>query len=115
MQITINRILSVSIVTALWLSPVMAQRTRPTKPAGMSSSILLQIVRAEDERRWDDSLKSLLTHSDPGVRARAALAAGRIGAQGAVEPWRNGAGGSGSVSGRWPHLLGELGAGRRIP
>lgn len=64
----------------------MAQRTRPTKPAGMSSSILLQIVRAEDERRWDDGLKSLLSHNDPAVRARAALAAGRIGAQGAVEP-----------------------------
>lgn len=36
-------------------------------------------MRAEDERRWDDNLKSLLADRDAKVRKRAALAAGRIG------------------------------------
>jgi cyclophilin family peptidyl-prolyl cis-trans isomerase/HEAT repeat protein len=47
----------------------------------------LQIVQAEDERRWEDSdLGKLLTDASPAVRARAALAAGRIGDEGAVGP-----------------------------
>jgi len=45
---------------------------------------LISIVRAEDERRWDDSLKSLLSDKDAKVRKRAALAAGRIGDEHAV-------------------------------
>ena len=45
---------------------------------------LLQIVRAEDERRWDDTLSSLLSSKEPAVRKRAALAAGRIGDERAV-------------------------------
>jgi cyclophilin family peptidyl-prolyl cis-trans isomerase/HEAT repeat protein len=48
---------------------------------------LLQIVQAEDERRWEDSdLGKLLADASPAVRARAALAAGRIGDEGAVAP-----------------------------
>jgi cyclophilin family peptidyl-prolyl cis-trans isomerase/HEAT repeat protein len=48
---------------------------------------LLQIVQAEDERRWEDSdLAKLLSDASPAVRARAALAAGRIGDEGAVAP-----------------------------
>ncbi|MDX6610981.1 MAG: hypothetical protein QOD75_167 [Blastocatellia bacterium] len=53
---------------------------RPTIP----TSILLRIIRAEDERRWDDQLNALLGDKDPKVRARAALAAGRIGDERAV-------------------------------
>src|SRR5437764_3995639 len=46
---------------------------------------LLQIIEAEDERRWDDAdLGKLLTDTNPAVRRRAALAAGRIGDEGAV-------------------------------
>lgn len=45
---------------------------------------LLRIVRAEDERRWDSDLRSLLAARNPAVRTRAALAAGRIGNEGAV-------------------------------
>lgn len=45
---------------------------------------LLRIVKAEDERRWDGELLTLLTSTNPAVRARAALAAGRIGNEGAV-------------------------------
>ena len=45
----------------------------------ISNSVLLRIIRAEDERRWDNDLESLLSDPDPAVRSRAALAAGRIG------------------------------------
>jgi cyclophilin family peptidyl-prolyl cis-trans isomerase/HEAT repeat protein len=45
---------------------------------------LLRILRAEDERRWDDDLRSLFRARNAAVRARAALAAGRIGNEDAV-------------------------------
>ena len=48
--------------------------------------ILMRITQAEDERRWDGELRALLTHRDAAVRKRAALAAGRIGDEGAVAP-----------------------------
>ena len=49
-------------------------------------SILMRITQAEDERRWDGELRALLAHRDAAVRKRAALAAGRIGDEGAVAP-----------------------------
>jgi cyclophilin family peptidyl-prolyl cis-trans isomerase len=45
---------------------------------------LLRIVRAEDERRWDSDLRSLLLDKNASLRARVALAAGRIGDERAV-------------------------------
>jgi cyclophilin family peptidyl-prolyl cis-trans isomerase/HEAT repeat protein len=39
----------------------------------------LRIVKAEDERRWDNELSGLLADPSPVVRERAALAGGRIG------------------------------------
>jgi cyclophilin family peptidyl-prolyl cis-trans isomerase/HEAT repeat protein len=55
--------------------------------ARVPQETLLQIVQAEDERRWEDSdLGKLLSDTSPAVRARAALAAGRIGDEGAVAP-----------------------------
>src|SRR6476659_3082286 len=48
------------------------------------SGTLLRIVKAEDERRWDGDLRSLLSDPNPAIRARAALATGRIGEQGAL-------------------------------
>ena len=47
-------------------------------------STLLRIVKAEDERRWDGDLRYLLTSPSSAVRTRAALAAGRIGSEGAL-------------------------------
>ncbi|MDT7808490.1 MAG: hypothetical protein QOJ70_2303 [Acidobacteriota bacterium] len=48
---------------------------------------LLRIIQAEDERRWEESdLGKLLADVNPAVRRRAALAAGRIGDEGAVAP-----------------------------
>src|SRR5689334_22490086 len=45
---------------------------------------LLQLVKAEDERRWDDVLRNLLSSSNPSIRLRAALAVGRIGNEDSV-------------------------------
>ncbi len=46
---------------------------------------MLRILRAEDERRWDADLASLLTNKSARVRHRAARAAGRIGDERAVD------------------------------
>ncbi len=62
------------------LSGLVRAQSRPVVP----KPVLLSIVRAEDERRWDGVLERLLTHSDPAVRSRAALAAARIGNELAV-------------------------------
>jgi cyclophilin family peptidyl-prolyl cis-trans isomerase/HEAT repeat protein len=61
-------------------------QTRVTKKADSPTAarVLTQIIRAEDTRRWDADLEKLLAHDDPRIRKRAALAAGRIGNEGAV-------------------------------
>lgn len=66
-----------------------AQRRLPTSsarpnPALVNKNIHLEILRAEDERRWDSNLQRLLSHKTPAVRSRGALAAGRIGDEKAV-------------------------------
>jgi cyclophilin family peptidyl-prolyl cis-trans isomerase/HEAT repeat protein len=60
-----------------------ARRNSVSSPA-IPRYIILRILRAEDDRRWDDDLRSLLTHNSSTVRIRAALAAGRIGNDSAV-------------------------------
>jgi cyclophilin family peptidyl-prolyl cis-trans isomerase/HEAT repeat protein len=50
-----------------------------------SSDILVRILEAEDTRRWDgDAMQIYLADGDPKIRARTALAAGRIGDVGAI-------------------------------
>jgi len=56
----------------------------PTSGDPVSKILLLKIVRAEDERRWDEDLLSLFSARNANVRSRAALAAGRIGNPDAV-------------------------------
>lgn len=60
-----------------------------TRGTSIPQSILLRIVKAEDERRWDGDLRYLLTNPDAVVRTRAALAAGRIGNTGALAELAN--------------------------
>ena len=60
----------------------VGQTRRPS--SFVPAATLLTIVKAEDERRWDGDLRSLLASSNPTVRGRAALAAGRIGNEGAL-------------------------------
>ncbi|HEX8177655.1 MAG TPA: peptidylprolyl isomerase [Pyrinomonadaceae bacterium] len=56
----------------------------PATRGGISQDVALRIMRAEDERRWDNELASLLSDKSAVVRSRAALAAGRIGDERAV-------------------------------
>ncbi len=68
---------------------VIAQhRTRvlqtPTSYTSVPTNLLLTIVRAEDERRWDHDVRNLLSARSAVVRRRAALAAGRIGSEDSV-------------------------------
>lgn len=55
-----------------------------TNFAQIPTNKLVQIVRTEDERRWDSVLESFLKDADAKVRVRAALAAGRIGDERAI-------------------------------
>jgi len=71
--------LSFALLIAIALSPSISAQKRTIPPP-----TLLQIVKAEDERRWDDGLRSLLSSPNAAVRKRAALAAGRIGNEDAV-------------------------------
>jgi cyclophilin family peptidyl-prolyl cis-trans isomerase/HEAT repeat protein len=62
-------------------------RATPAKPVPVKpvpDEVILRIMRAEDERRWDNDLGILLFDQDARVRERAALASGRIGDERAV-------------------------------
>ena len=80
--------ISVALVVFTAVSPVAAQprsaARRPTNSTRIAASVLMRIVRAEDERRWDNDLQNLLSDRSPTIRKRAALAAGRIGNELAV-------------------------------
>ena len=85
--------LACAAATLLLAPAAFARRPQPRRPAQpargaaraaaqqrVPEETLLRIVRAEDERRWDsDDLGALLSDASAPVRARAALAAGRVG------------------------------------
>ena len=52
--------------------------------AQIQTNILVQIVKAEDERRFDKTLEDLMKNPNAKIRTRAALAAGRIGNEAAI-------------------------------
>ncbi|HEU4832943.1 MAG TPA: HEAT repeat domain-containing protein, partial [Pyrinomonadaceae bacterium] len=68
-----------ALLFSVVLSPSIFAQQRP-----IPLPTLLQIVKSEDERRWDDDLRNLLSSRNPSLRSRAALAAGRIGNEDAV-------------------------------
>lgn len=75
------------LLLGLAFGTIVAQRRpRASSSNSFPANILLRILRAEDERRWDDNLKSLLSDKDAKVRKRATLAAGRIGDERALPP-----------------------------
>jgi cyclophilin family peptidyl-prolyl cis-trans isomerase/HEAT repeat protein len=76
---------SALLLVAASFTAATAQQQRPNGPVSrISTNILLPIMRAEDERRWDQRLAVLLGDKNAKVRKRAALAAGRIGDERAV-------------------------------
>ena len=85
------RLSALLLLLALCLSAAAQTPPRRTAPARgpvvkpLPEEIMLRIMRAEDERRWDaNDLGALFADKSAAVRARAALAAGRIGDEGAV-------------------------------
>ncbi len=74
----LKRIIGISLVCVALSSASFAQD--PT---------LLKIVKAEDERRWDADLRDLFSSRNAQVRKRAALAAGRIGDESALDALTN--------------------------
>jgi cyclophilin family peptidyl-prolyl cis-trans isomerase/HEAT repeat protein len=78
---------SALISSCFSLSAAQQQKNspKPSAPAQpVSNEVMLKIVRAEDERRYDNDLGVLLFDKNSRVRERAALAAGRIGDERAV-------------------------------
>src|SRR5258705_1025100 len=73
-------------VIAGYATSGFAQRSsRPAIDKGsVPQAVLLRILKAEDERRWDTDLRDLMTSKSAAVRRRAALAAGRIGSEDSV-------------------------------
>ncbi len=63
------------VVFICFSAPVLAQ---------IPTGVLVQIVKAEDELRFDKSLEALINSPNPQIQMRAILAAGRIGDERAV-------------------------------
>lgn len=80
----IRRTIPASFVLFVLLASADAQGQRANVGVRIPRATLIAIVRAEDERRWDSDLRSLLTSDNPAIRKRAALATGRIGAPDSV-------------------------------
>jgi cyclophilin family peptidyl-prolyl cis-trans isomerase/HEAT repeat protein len=75
-----NRTLLLVLICLLALCSITFGQKRQSIPP----ATLLLITKAEDERRWDDDLRNLLSSPSAAVRRRAALATGRIGNEGSV-------------------------------
>ena len=58
------------LLVFVFCQQVAAQQSRSR--ASIPNAGLLRIIRAEDERRWDNDLQTLLADKNPAVRRRAA-------------------------------------------
>jgi cyclophilin family peptidyl-prolyl cis-trans isomerase/HEAT repeat protein len=69
------------LISALFTTASLAsgQLRRSSPPDSIPRTTEIEILKAEDERRWDDSLSKLIADPNAAIRVRAALAAGRIG------------------------------------
>ena len=76
--------ISIALGCIVFSPAILSQNQSRSPQPVVPRNISLRIVRAEDERRWDDDLRALLAHDNAAVRRRAALAAGRIGDERAV-------------------------------
>jgi cyclophilin family peptidyl-prolyl cis-trans isomerase/HEAT repeat protein len=63
------------LLVLVFCQRAIAQQAQSSIP----NTVMVRIIRAEDERRWDADLQTLLADKNTAVRRRAALAAGRIG------------------------------------
>jgi cyclophilin family peptidyl-prolyl cis-trans isomerase/HEAT repeat protein len=79
-----TRIATAAFLLASTFAVAAQRRAAPNVSSRIATPVLLQIIRAEDERHWDSTLQKLLSDQNPQVRKRAALAAGRIGNEAAV-------------------------------
>ncbi len=84
---TTSKLLQACLIILFLVETVPAQTGRRTATTTntIPRSVLLQIVKAEDERRADSELQSLLANPSPAIRERAALAAGRIGKEDSLD------------------------------
>ncbi|HYJ90186.1 MAG TPA: HEAT repeat domain-containing protein, partial [Pyrinomonadaceae bacterium] len=71
----LNRIIPIFLLLLVWLATVSAQ---------VPLNIGVQILKAEDARRYDGVLGNLMKSPNADIRKRAALAAGRIGKEEAI-------------------------------
>jgi cyclophilin family peptidyl-prolyl cis-trans isomerase/HEAT repeat protein len=88
MEIRLKSLIAITVFLTV-LAPLTSSSQTLRRPRSISTAILIRIIRAEDERRWDGDLRTLLTNNDSAIRARAALAAGRIGNEGALAELSN--------------------------
>ncbi len=73
-------------IVALFLLVVLSFQTSAQVSSQIPTAILVKIVKAEDELRFDRDLEGLLADKNDMIRKRAVLAAGRIGNENAVAP-----------------------------
>ncbi len=81
-QNSIPRFITVWIVVAVLSATSLAQNG--ARQSSIPTAISVKILKAEDERRWDNDLRALLSDANPAIRKRAALAVGRIGNEDSV-------------------------------
>src|SRR5213592_4532944 len=79
------RIFVLLVCIISFISTGFAQRRTSPIERGVPMADLIKIVKSEDARRFDGVLAGYLKSTNPAVRSRAALAAGRIGDDAAVD------------------------------